>query len=1006
MTWSTLARAVVLGLGVWWVLTGTARAQSLADEADAHFRAGAAAYDKFGYEEALLHFMESNRLSPNPTAAGNVGHTFAAMKKYPEAYRWYALAKSLASEPLPELDQAMAAIRDQVVLVELTSDPPGARVYVDRKALGSVGTTPTTFALSPGAYTFIFEADGHEDFVSQKVELRKLGTSTAVSGSLTVITGTVRVEGAPGATVHLGAETSPALCTTPCELELPVGQQLLLYQKEGYRSQPTLVQIERDRVATVTAELLEVTGSIRVEADQRGALVRVDGVDRGFTPTVINGVPAGKRHVEVYKTGFRTYEADVDVPKDGQLDLGRVRLQLSSLTVVSASKTVEVIEETPVPVTVITSDMIELSGVRNLKEALTRFVPGMTAVEDHNELNVAMHGIYASSQQKILVMEDGHRLNSRAYNMANPDFSISIDPDHVQQIEVLRGPGSSIYGNVALTAVVNIVTRSGEDLDRVKVRGALGNFGQRSLTIVGGQSFDGVGDLRTWFDTTYAAGEEVTVAKNDDLAEDPHAGVAIVGGVRDPASYDLGFRWQKGDFHLMAQRRYGKHTDPYTAAGVTGLVYDYDGIPTLRSTGPGLGSTSNHLEAGLVSELSDAVTTDLTAYFDTNEIYGLLGTGYASTLNLGWQDRDFGGIGQVTVDWSSSIGEGSALVGAQAEGMEVVDSVAMTAVDGVWGAYVYYDGEQVLRTGGEQTYAGFVQVKQDLGELLLVNVGGRLDYKVRRAGRPTPDKPEVLDFSPRLALIVQPVDAFDLKLSYAESFVDPPYWYRYNTLPDYAGAVDLLPERLRAIQVTPTVRLLEGRLRSSTNLAYNQLTDFVFRDNEALANGLPAYRNAGDLTTAVVEEELTYQQTWLRAFGNLTWQYVLDVQDFGADPDSGRINNVPGLVANLNGAVNPLYQTDDHLWLDVGVRVIGPQLAPIQGTSVSLPDAAANLKHEEPAAVLLDASVRAEDLLLDRLTLQGTMFNVAGTRWYQGGATRFPYPQPGRWFQASLEYTF
>lgn len=1008
-----IIRIVSLSLAFGW-LGPAARAQSLADEADANFRKATELYDKFQYEDALLHFMQSNRLSPNPTTAGNVGHTFAAMKKYPEAYRWYSVAQALASEPLPELEQAMKAIVDKVVLVRFESDPPGARIYVDRKDLGTVGITPTTIALSPGTYAFILEADSHADFVSDSYSLTKLGSTTDISADLVVITGRVKVEGVEGATVHLGSESAEALCTTPCDLDLPIGQQLLFYKKEGYRSQPTLIQVDRDRVATASAELLEVTGSVRVEADQRGALVRIDGVDRGFTPTVINGVPAGTRKVEVVKAGFQTWEAEVDVPKDGQLDLGRVRLQLESLTVVSASKTVEVIEETPVPVTVITSDMIRHSGVRNLKEALVRFVPGMTAVEDHNEINVAMRGIYASSQQKILILKDGHRLNSRAYNMAAPDDSISIDPDHVQQIEVLRGPGSSIYGNVALTAVVNIVTRSGEDLDRVKTRLMIGNYGQRSVTVVGGKALGDDNDLRLWADATYVAGESVEVALEEDYAVSvadaapvPHAGEAIVGGVRQPGSYDMGVRWERGDIHLMAERRYGKHTDPFTSSGATGLVYDYDGIPTIRGTGPGFGSLSHHFEAGARGDLADRISAEITGYYDTNEMFGLLGNGYASTLLLGWQDQDFGGIGQVTADWSSPIGEGSALVGVQGEYMDVKDSITVGAADGLWTNYVYFNGDDlVLRTGNEQSYAGFVQIKQDLGEKLLINAGGRLDYKVRRRGNPEPPEPTVLDFSPRLALIARPIPEFDVKLSYAASFVDAPYWYRYNSLPDYAGAVGLLPERLTAIQLTPTVRLFDSKVRSSTNVAYNQLTDFVYRDNAALAAGNPAYGNAGALTSLVLEEELAYQETWLRTFGNFTYQYVLDVQDFGADVDTGRIYNVPSLVANLNLAVNPLYQTDQRLWVDLGAQLIGSQLAPIQGVSIDRPNADANLKNEEPTVVLIDASVRAEDLLLERLTVQGTIYNIAGTRWYQGGATRFPYPQKGRWFNVAVEYSF
>ncbi|MEQ9498498.1 MAG: TonB-dependent receptor [Deltaproteobacteria bacterium] len=77
--------------------------------------------------------------------------------------------------------------------------------------------------------------------------------------------------------------------------------------------------------------------------------------------------------------------------------------------------------------------MIERSGVRNLRDALVTFVPGCTNAQDHNELNVAVRGVYASSQQKI--------------------------------------------GNVALGVVVNFITRDAKKLDGTEV--TLG-FGARS----------------------------------------------------------------------------------------------------------------------------------------------------------------------------------------------------------------------------------------------------------------------------------------------------------------------------------------------------------------------------------------------------------------------------------------------------------------------------------------------------------------------------------------------
>jgi len=153
---------------------------------------------------------------------------------------------------------------------------------------------------------------------------------------------------------------------------------------------------------------------------------------------------------------------------------------LLEVKIKSVSKIEEPLSESIVPVTLITKSMIADSGARTLKDLLTSFVPGMAFVQDQNEVNVAMRGIYASSQQKILILLEGHRLNSRLISSANPDHAIGLDK--IQHIEVIRGPASSVYGNVALTAVINIVLKKGTDIDGVEVAVGLANYGQQKLS--------------------------------------------------------------------------------------------------------------------------------------------------------------------------------------------------------------------------------------------------------------------------------------------------------------------------------------------------------------------------------------------------------------------------------------------------------------------------------------------------------------------------------------------
>ena len=94
----------------------------------------------------------------------------------------------------------------------------------------------------------------------------------------------------------------------------------------------------------------------------------------------------------------------------------------SILTLTTASSHEESIQEAPVPVTIITRQMIDnLGNGKSLSQILAIFVPGMSEVSTYAMDNVSMHGVYTSGQEKILVMENGHRLNTRSTNNGRMD---------------------------------------------------------------------------------------------------------------------------------------------------------------------------------------------------------------------------------------------------------------------------------------------------------------------------------------------------------------------------------------------------------------------------------------------------------------------------------------------------------------------------------------------------------------------------------------------------------
>src|SRR5437762_2645303 len=92
----------------------------------------------------------------------------------------------LTSAPRPAradgvaVEAAIARITPMVAVIAVETTPPGATVFIDRKDLGSVGTTPSRLGLPAGSYTILVELPGYEPASSARLEV-KIGTTTKVS---------------------------------------------------------------------------------------------------------------------------------------------------------------------------------------------------------------------------------------------------------------------------------------------------------------------------------------------------------------------------------------------------------------------------------------------------------------------------------------------------------------------------------------------------------------------------------------------------------------------------------------------------------------------------------------------------------------------------------------------------------------------------------------------------------------------------------------------------------
>lgn len=470
----TLVALAVVTAQVTALHVGVARADGNADEADLHFQIAAEAYSKGDFRTALEHFLLSNRLVPNKNVVFNVARTYEQLKRFADAHRYYvdALEGEANQQTVAAIQEAIKRIAPNVAVLRIESDPPGATVYIDRKDLGSRGRAPKPLAIAEGKYKVIVELEGYEPATMDGVEA-KIGAETKVPFALKRIVGTVDVsiEGAPNATVHIDDEQAPSVCTAPCTFDIPPGRHLLHFTRDGFQASPRQINVVAKETVKTSAVLTPLTGSVVVQADERDAIVEIDGQPAGFTPAVIQNVRVGTRKVRVTLRGYAPVEKEIPVKANQQsqlLDLKLVPLR----QVAAASRFTENIEDAPSSVTIIDRQELRAFGYPTIFEAL-RGIRGVATSYDRVYASATIRGLGEPNDygNRLLLLQDGNVLNDNILSQSLIGSDGRADLEDVDRIEIVRGPGSLVYGTGAMSGVVNLVPRAKEDESSVHVGG-------------------------------------------------------------------------------------------------------------------------------------------------------------------------------------------------------------------------------------------------------------------------------------------------------------------------------------------------------------------------------------------------------------------------------------------------------------------------------------------------------------------------------------------------------
>jgi iron complex outermembrane receptor protein len=289
--------------------------------------------------------------------------------------------------------------------------------------------------------------------------------------------------------------------------------------------------------------------------------------------------------------------------------------------VTSVSKRPEKLFESPAAVFSISAEDIRRSGATSIPEAL-RLAPGISVAQiDANKWAVTSRGFNSRFADKLLVLVDGRSVYTPTFSgvyWSDVDYLL----EDIERIEVIRGPGGTLWGANAVNGVINIITKSARDTEGVYATGGAGTtergfFGARYGTKLGEN-----GSLRGYLKY-----------KNVDDFE---------GGHDAWDSWQGGFRsdWSVGqnDITFQGDYFYGNHKQLQ-------VVPQYFPVP--GTVPPSFIDTLDehfHSQGGNMlfrfeRQLSSESGLQLQAYYDHTERDDLVLSGWRDTFDVDFQHR-------------------------------------------------------------------------------------------------------------------------------------------------------------------------------------------------------------------------------------------------------------------------------------------------------------------------------------------------------------------------------
>ena len=193
----------------------------------------------------------------------------------------------------------------------------------------------------------------------------------------------------------------------------------------------------------------------------------------------IENLKPGEYSIIISYVGYETLKKQINIAENETQNLEFNLKPISYLTdevTITATKTENYIQDIPVRVSLVSSRQIENIPAQTTDELLN-FVPGVNISRSFgifsHQSRVTMRGLNGQEQGRVLVMIDGIPTNKADGGSVNWNL---MNTDQIERIEVVKGPGSSLYGGNAMGGAINIITKKATENFQGKVSADYGTY--------------------------------------------------------------------------------------------------------------------------------------------------------------------------------------------------------------------------------------------------------------------------------------------------------------------------------------------------------------------------------------------------------------------------------------------------------------------------------------------------------------------------------------------------